>query len=187
MLVSHVAASEFSAVDTPLETDIETAYMEIETLSEDEFAQLQLKLQDEAYEAITDDQRQEVSALIESLDTAGLLTSRNARTDNISINDQQLILNANDGVGTVAQARMMVLASQQRSDAADRYGSTMIGDCYRHYSWNFRGTKDPVVGLSATKIIANNHEWVESIYTPVNKQYNNLITYYSNKGSSDVH
>lgn len=129
MLLSNVAAIEFSDVDSPLDESMEINDIEIEVLSDEELAELDSQIEDEAYAAITDDQRQQMSALIESLTAEGLLTSYHTRAENISINDQQVILNGNDGVSTATQARMAILTQYINSGSRDPWTEAYQDAC----------------------------------------------------------
>ena len=79
-------------------------------------------------------------------------------------------LNQSDGLTIANQGRLFIHADTARRDAIANFVDTptsMMRDAYRHFAWNFHGTRDSSVGENRTRIATTNHEWVSILINDV--------------------
>ncbi|MEW9699260.1 hypothetical protein [Paenibacillus sp. SI8] len=97
------------------------------------------------------------------------------------------VLDTNEGMTGYQIFLVGVLhANAARDEALSEYpNDVMTRDAYRHYTWNFRATKDSAVGKTKTRTATINHEWGVLLLNFALNYYDQQYNSYINSGKSD--
>lgn len=91
-------------------------------------------------------------------------------------------LSTQDGANSIQCADMIVIGLRQKKEAAS-LAATVDEDAYRHFSWNFYGTRN---GTSeSTRIFTCNYEWVTYMLKEINAYYEEKLIEYAHTPNSE--